>query len=193
MGFFNYYFPIFIVVIIGLTLWNLFEQKRMTRTKGAIQRGVRVWADPISWETRQKLEILPPLTEIEGGFIRKEGREVLIVEKRPGISFGQRRRGIRYVGYINLSDPDSRIEFRTALSSLLIFIFSLMFVLWFFSEFFLSVSRENFSLFYILVPLVFLIMFTGSYFYNHYQERKQIMKLFNRATGDSQITPDSQF
>ena len=154
MGFFNYYFPIFIVVIIGLTLWNLFEQKRMTRTKGAIQRGVRVWADPLSWETCQKLETLPPLAEVEGGVIRKEGREVLIVEKRPTIAFGQRRRGIRYVGYINLSAPDSRIEFRTALSSLLIPIFSLMFVLWFFSEFFLSVSRENFSLFYIFSHFV---------------------------------------
>ena len=181
MEFFDYYIPASIIVIIGLALWNFFEQRQLGRTEGSLKRGIRVWAEKLSWETCQKLESLPSIIDVEDGFVRKEGREVLITEKLPVISFGQRRRGIRYVGYINLSDPDSRIEFRTALAGLLTFVFILIFVLLSFSIFFSSISRENLPLFVILFPLIFLIMFTGSLLYNHYQERKRVMKLLNQV------------
>jgi len=194
VGFFDNYFFVFIVIFIGLALWNFFEQRRLGSTEGEAKRGVRVWVDSLSWETCQKLESLPPITEVKDGFIRKDGREVLIAEEHPIISFGKNRQRLRYIGYINLSDPDSRIEFRTTLSGLLSSVFGLLFVLWIFSNFFLGIPKNGFPLFFILFPLVFLAIYVGSFVYNHYQERKRIMKILNRATGFSQVNlPDSHF
>lgn len=176
-------------VSLALSLWSLYEQQRFNRFEGNIRRGVRVWAEPLTWETRQFLETLGDSVRDGRWFVRKEGHEVLIGEERNiWSSFWSRRNALRYVGYINLSAPESRIELRAPLSSLVASLFGLVtafVVIWFFFTFTGLVSDGRFSLFSIflwLFPLFILVTFGISTVINHQLERRRLLGILSRAS-----------
>lgn len=181
---------------LALSVWSLYEQQRFNRFEGSIRRGVRVWAEPLTWEMRQFLENLPDSVRDERRFVRKEGNEVLIGEERGIWSyFWSRRNALRYVGYVNLSAPESRIELRTPLSSLVSSLFGLVtafFVIWFFFNFFGLVSGDGFSLFSVflwLFPLFILVTFAISTAISHQLERRRLLGILNRA-GQGHVKPE---
>lgn len=181
---------------LALSLWSVYEQQRFNRFEGSIRRGVQVRTEPLTWETRQFLENLPDSVRDERWFVRKEGSEVLIGEERGfWSSFWSRRNSLRYVGYINLSAPESMIELRAPLSSLVSSLFGLVtaiFVIWFFFNFFGLVSGDGFSLFSLflwLFPLFILVTFAISMVVNHQLERRRLLGILNRA-GRGQVKPE---
>lgn len=183
------FFPLFFVAVLGLALWSLYEQSRFTRTEGNTKRGVMVWAEPISWETRDFLETLPPITRYNNGFIRKQGREVLIAEER---SFWQtflvRRRQWAYVGYVNLSAPDRRLEFRMPVSTLASLVIVIPIILIISFGFFPIFFRDGFQFSpFCLFPIIFLAIFVGSILFNHYRERRRLLDILNQAMRDKPI------
>jgi hypothetical protein len=77
----SYFVPFFILFFSVFMMWNLFEHSRFTRFEGNLKRGVKIWVEPLPWETHQWLEMMPADFQDKQGFIRKEGREVLILAK----------------------------------------------------------------------------------------------------------------
>ena len=182
-----------LLFIIGaslvLSLWGLVEQQRFNRFEGNIRRGVRLWAEPLAWETRQFLETLAGSVRDERWFVRKEGSEVLVGEERGfWSSFWARRNALRYVGYINLSSPESRIELRAPLSSLVSSLFGLaaaFFVIWYFFTFTGLLTSDGFSLFSVLLwlfPLFILVTFAISTIISHQLERRRLLGILNQAS-----------
>ncbi len=186
MDLFGGFFPVFIITIIGLGFWSLYELTRFTRPDGKVKRGIKVWSEPISWETCRFLETLPPITRYERGFILIEGREVLIAEERSFWQFGRRRRQLPYVAYVNLSEPENRIEFRMPGSTLASLLVTLLFFLIFFANFF-TFFRNGFQVSICLFPAIFLAIFIGSVVFNHYRERKRLLDILDQAMTNTQI------
>ena len=173
--------PAFFLLVIPLTVWSIYEQRQFGRVEGAIKRGVMIWAEPLSWEKRAFLESLFELKRYGSGFIRVEGREVLIGEERSMWESMGRRNNIPYVGYISLSAPESRLEFRvpvstlvsTALSLLIFFLVMLTFT---------GVFRDGFiSIFFFIFPLIFLLIFASSIWFNHRRRRGRILEILDQA------------
>lgn len=174
------FFPYLIFLIPVLSLWNLYDQYRFTRFEGNLKRGLMIWAEPLSWETRQFLQSLPSSVQLEQSFIRKEINEVLIVEKRSfGRSFFNWRNSLSYVGYVNLSTLENQIEFRTPLATLISLTVSLIVILFFLQLFYRS--GASLPVFMWFLPVIILLMYIGSYISNLHQERKRILNLLNRA------------
>jgi hypothetical protein len=180
MNLFDGFFPIFMITIIGLGFWNLYELTRFTRPDGQAKRGVKIWSESISWETCRILETLPTLTRYERGFILIEGREVLIAEERSFWQFGRRRRQLPYVAYINLSEPENRLEFRVPVSILATLIVTLSFFLIFFTNFFTFFGNDFQNPLGCLFPTIFLTIFISSILYNHYRERKRLLDILDQ-------------
>lgn len=177
---FFYLFPLLIVFIIGLSLWSLYDRQRFTRFEGSLKRGFMIWTEPLTWDMRQFLETMPPSMRLGEGFIRKEYTEVLAAREQGFWSslFAGRREYLRYVAYINLSAPESRIELRLPYSTLAMMVVNFMYFLLFFS--FMAFSFEL-PLFIWLFPLLFLAIFIGSIMFNHHRERKYLLTLLNQA------------
>ncbi len=177
---FFYLFPLLILLMVGLSLWSLVDRQRFTRFEGDLKRGLMVWTEPLTWDMRQFLEMMPPSLRLGDGFIRKEYTEVLVSKEQSfwNSLFTGRREYLRYVAYINLSAPESRIELRLPYSTLAMLVVNFMFFLIFFSFMAFYVSLP---LFVWLFPLLFLAIFVGSIIFNHRRERTYLLKLLNQA------------
>ena len=183
MDWLSSFFPCFFVAMLGLIGWSFYEQSRFTRVEGDIKRGLMVWAEPLSWETRQALEALLGTTTYNDGFIRKEGSEVLVAARRSfWQAFFSRRNRLTYVGYVDLRLPQPQLEWRVAWSTLVSLVVGMAFLLVILFSFFLIPLQKGFQLsFECVFPLIFLAIFVGSIWFNHYRERKRLWDILNRA------------
>lgn len=183
MGLFNYFAPFFILFVLILTGWNFLDQSRFTRFEGNLKRGFMVGADPLSWETRQWLETLPPHFRSQRGFMRKEGREVLIVAKEPPLwGIFNRRRQWPYIAYINLAGPESQLEFRTPWSILAIWLGLIPGLFLFLLGDFQRIFFRNVELAWPCVfPFIFFAFLVGSIWLYHSRERKRLLDFLNWA------------
>jgi hypothetical protein len=187
---FNFPFPFFILLLLLVSLifsvWNLAERRTFLRFEGNLKRGVMIWTDPLAGEMRQWLETMPADFRDKQGFMRKEGREVLVVvENRPLWGIVNRRRQWPYIGYINLAEPQSQLEFRILWSNLFLWLVLIpsLFVA-FFVTFAYPYLRHGFELVLpCFFPFIVLIFLVGSIWFNHYQERKRLLAFLNRVTG----------
>lgn len=177
---FFYLFPLLILFIIALSLWSLYDRQRFTRFEGDLKRGLMIWAEPLTWDMRQFLETMPPSLRLGDGFIRKEYTEILVSRERGFWSsfFTGRREYLRYVAYINLSAPESRIELRLPYSTLVMMIVNFLYIVLFFS---FTAFSFDLPLFIWLFPLIFMAIFLGSIIFNHNRERKYLLTLLNQA------------
>jgi hypothetical protein len=110
---------------------------------------------------------------------------VLIVAKR---SFWQSffsRRQWTYVGYIDLSWPETRLELRLAWSTLISLVIGIAFMLVVLFGFFSFSSKDDFNLSPALCifPVFILVILVGSLWFNHYRERKRLLDILNRVMG----------
>jgi hypothetical protein len=185
MELFGIFFPFFFILIFAFAIWNWLEQSRFTRFDGNLKRGVMIWADSLSWETRQWLEAIPATFQNQQGFIRKEGREILIVTAEPRLwGIFSRRRRWPYIAYANLAEAESRIEFRLPWSILasLVILTPLVFT-FFLVNFFRVFFRNGFELAWsCFFPAIFLVIMFASILYNHHRERKRLLDFLKRAT-----------
>ncbi len=181
MNLFGNFFFIFVVVIIILSLWSAFERHQFTRLEGKLKRGFRVWTAPLHWEARQFLDTLPATIENDQSYIRVQGREFLIAEKRSAWkNYGRRSRGL-YVAYVNLSLPESRIEFRTPWSDLAAIIIPLLLIFIFFSGFSLPTEPGFQSPIFFFFVLVALLVVVGSAVVSYYHARNRLLGILSRA------------
>jgi len=115
----NWLLIISLFVAILSFVWGFFDLYYLMRYEGKIKRGIKVWSKPLSDDLRNYLLTLSSdvietkktlFFETKTGFIRIENREALIYYRRPhwGTSWP-------YVGYVDLSEPDSVLEFRSSL------------------------------------------------------------------------------
>ncbi|MBN1993880.1 MAG: hypothetical protein JW953_14365 [Anaerolineae bacterium] len=181
------FFPVFIVIIIGLGLWSAYELNGFTRPEGKLKRGVKIGSAPLAWEMCQLLETLPHLTRFNRNFILIEGREVLIAAEhslwQPS-SYRRRARRIPFVGYVDLSAPEIRLEFRLPLSSLVIFIVISLVVLFFLTNFFRVFKEGLFGFSWLwLFPVVFLVVYVGGLWLNYSRERNRLLHILDQALG----------
>jgi hypothetical protein len=182
MNTFPDFFPYFISLIIVLNLWSFYDHYRFTRFEGNLKRGLMIWTDPLSWEIRQLLDSLPPSLKVDQSFIRKENNEVLIVENLPSqkyFSF-QRQSYFPYIAYVDLSVPESRIEFRTSFSTFPLLIIVLISFFIFFPNFPSGVFPIASPGFWILL-VVFLFIFIGSFIWEFYRVRQRLLKFLDQV------------
>lgn len=108
-------FPVAVVSFF----WGFFDLYFFIRYEGKIKRGIKVWSKPLSDNLRNYLLTLSSdvietkkalFFERKTGFIRVENDEALIYYRRPHWSTSW-----PYVGYVNLSEPDCVLEFRSSL------------------------------------------------------------------------------
>jgi hypothetical protein len=183
------FFPFFIIIIIGLGLWGFYEMSRFTRPDGKLKRGVKIWSKPLSWEAGQLLETLPRLTRYNRSFILIEGREALIATERPFWQTGRRGRRIPLIGYVNLNEPENRLEFRMPLSALVTLIFITFVVLIFAANLFMVLKGDLFGGSYLwLLPFVFLVVYIGALVHNYYRERNLLLDILDRAMEQKRST-----
>jgi hypothetical protein len=145
----------FFVAVLSF-FWGFFDLYFLMRYEGKIKRGIKVWSKPLSDDFRKYLLALSSdvietkktwFFERKTGFIRIENHEVVIYYRRP-----HWRTSWPYVGYVNLSEPDSVLEFRSSLPMhlfLLPFIVSIVgipfvLLLMIFNYFMESTAIENF-------------------------------------------------
>jgi hypothetical protein len=175
------------VLIIGLTVWSLYDQHRFRSFEGDIKRGVMIWVEPISWEIRQFFENLSEPIRSDQNFIRKNGREVLIMAREKPLwgIFSRRRNQWPYIGYVNLSSPDSGIELRVPWSSLIGVIFSttiLLLILFVWTIYGVFGNRSFFPIsLFDFFPLIILVIFIISMWSNHNRERKRLLEFLKWA------------
>jgi hypothetical protein len=186
---FNSFFPFFIIIIIGLGLWGFYEMSRFTRPEGKLNRGVKIGSASLAWETCQLLETLPRLTRYNRSFILLKGREALIATERSFWQIGRRGRRIPLIGYVNLNEPENRLEFRMPLSALLTLIFITFVVLIFAANLFMVLRRDlfGFSFLWLLLPLVFLVVYIGALLRNYYRERNHLLDILDQAMEQKSI------
>jgi hypothetical protein len=179
----NFILPILFLLVIAFSIWGAFERSCFTRFEGSLKRGIMIWADPLPWETRQFLETMVEPIYTEQGFIRKEGREVLVAPQKTAWSLFRRRDQWVYTLYINLSDPHSQLELRMPWSTLISMIILVPIILaTFLIGFYSSFIKQGFqfSLFCLLPALVPLI-FVAATLINHYRERRRLLDMLHNA------------
>ena len=185
--FFFAWFPVFFALIFVLMLWSIYDQSRFMRFEGDAKRGVMIWIEPISWEIRQFLETLAAPICSDRSFIRKDGREVLIIapEKPLWGMFSRRRNQWPYIGYVNLSSADSGIELRVSWSSLIWLVVSsviLLIVLFFWTFSGMSWNGRFYpSSLFDFFPLIFVVIYIISMWSNHNRERKRMLEFLKWA------------
>jgi hypothetical protein len=189
-GYFQYFFtwfPVFFALVLVLMVWSIYDQNRFMRFEGDVKRGVMIWVEPISWEIRQFLETLATPIRSEQSFIRKDGREVLIIAREKPLwgIFSRRRNQWPYIGYVNLSSADSGIELRVSWSSLIGLVISSVILLivlffWTFSGMFWNGRFYPSSLFNFF-PLIFVVIYIISMRSNHNRERKRMLEFLKWA------------
>lgn len=174
-------FPYLIFLVIMLNLWILYDRYQFTRFEGNLKRGLMIGAIPLSWETRQFLDSLPSVLQIEQSFIRKEYNEVLIVEKLSFLeSLFSRRSNVPCIAYVNLSDPNSRIEYRTSLSALVSLILGLTLFFTLAAVFFSMGLPISSPVFWILA-VIFPFLAIGSFLFEIYRAHRRLLKFLERA------------
>jgi hypothetical protein len=174
-------FPYLIILLILLSLWGLYDRYRFTHFEGNLKRGVMIWAEPLTWQTRQFLDSLPSSLQGEQSFIRKEYNEALIVEKRLSQTsiFSRRRNYLPCVAYVNLSAPESQIELRTSFFTLVSLTLNLTFFFIFFANFFSSGFPLSTPAIWIL-PVIFLSIFIGSLLFEFYRARRRLLNFLDQ-------------
>ena len=103
---------------------TLIARYLLIRFEGPLKRGVAIWNACLSDDEVQYLHRLTCDIETDAGFFRVNGRAVLIRSSPPWHTAWP------FVGYIDLSAPKPKIEYRTGLPGVLILIpFGLGFIL----------------------------------------------------------------
>ena len=167
----------FFLLLLLLAFWTISEQRIFTRVEGKMRRGVFIGSQRLSEEMRRRLEGLEGIIHSRDGFVRKEEGEVLISQEPQK----WRRTSWTYLAYVNLSMPESRLEFRMPLSNLVssivsLLLFPLILYVILFQEGFASDGATAFF----LTAFVFIVLASiGSLLFHHFRERKRIMKIFN--------------
>jgi hypothetical protein len=120
------------VVAVFSFLWGFFDIPSLVRYEGEIKRGFKIWSKPLSDDFRRYLlslsqEVIETrktlFSERKSAFIRIENQEALIYSRRLNWSTSW-----PYVGYVDLSEPDPVLEFRSSLPMhlfLMPFVFSI--------------------------------------------------------------------
>ncbi len=178
---FSGWVPLLMILLIGLGLWSAYEQWRFTRFEGPIRRGITIDTASLDWDTRRFLETMPLEWRDGRAFIRKEINEVLIsADSATWQRFFGRRQQLDYVAYVNLSAPESRVEFRAPLAGLMVTL--LGFVITFGIVFYFLLPPLSDGLGWLwLGPVVILVIFIGSLAFNHYRQRRRLLGLLSRA------------
>ena len=167
----------FFLLWLLLAFWTISEQRVFTRSEGKMRRGIFINAQPLTEDMRRRLESLAGTVHNRDGFVRKEGGEVLISQEPQK----WRRTSWTYLAYINLSAPESRLEFRMPLSNLVsslvsLILFPLILYTILFQEGFASGGAAAFF----LTALAFVVLASiGSLIFHHFRERKRIINIFN--------------
>ena len=179
----NFVFPILFLLVIAFSIWGAFERSRFTRFEGDLKRGLMIWADPLPWETRQFLEAMVEPIQTERGFIRKEGRQVLIAPQQAARSLFRRGDRWVYIIYINLSDPNSQLELRMPWSTLISMVILAPIILaTFFIGFYSTFIKQGFQFSLIcLLPALVPLVFVGATLINHYRERRRLLDILHKA------------
>lgn len=165
-------FTIFETFLSGLlSLWfpilffgGFLEVMFLIRYEGKIKRGFKVWSKPLSEDFRKYLLSLSAdivetrnnlFVKQKAGFIRVRNGEILIRYRRPywGTSWP-------YVGYVNLSDVEPVLEFR---SSVLTHLFLAPFIL----------------------TIVFIPFMGGMMLFNYYMESTAVENFLKRKIAES--------
>ncbi|HXV42311.1 MAG TPA: hypothetical protein VEC96_04575 [Anaerolineae bacterium] len=141
---------------------------------------MKIGTAPLTWEMRQFLETLPSSVRYGRNFIRKEMNEVLIAREW---SFGSRGRDDTiYAAYINLSDPENRLEYRAPFSLLVAFTLAPFVFLVFYFNVFIR-SADDFLAFPSMgcFPVIGLIILIGGIAVNHLIFRQRLLAILKQA------------
>lgn len=158
---------LFVCAVAGF--WDMATQKYFTDYQGKIKRGISLWRDTFTPTERRFLEGIQRLEEVDRGFIRSHNREILITEKRRWTG----RNSWPYVGYVDLSSPENKLEYRAPWSS---------FIMW--AAGFLALSILILSETFAEQPVLAIglaVVFIGGATFIHYRERKRILSILKRA------------
>jgi len=167
----------FVMLMVALAFWSISEGRSFTSLDGGLNRGVRVWHQPLTAEMRQFLQTLDGSVHTADQIIRKVDHEVLVVEDR----LHWRRRSWYYVAYVNLNAPQSRLEFRMPLSNLVSSLVSLLFVpLLVFALVFQQDEVQLLNLYSVFLFFILLASIMSLLFW-HFRERGRILKFLNRS------------
>lgn len=132
----------FLLVAVGVSIWNIRQAVQLAKGEGPLKRGFKVATDPLSHEVSRFLDRLPGSIETSIGGVYKKGHEVVLV----------RTRRADLIGYINLTGAQAVIEYRALMSTAVrtlasagmfalavailpeyVLMISLVFVIWLFS------------------------------------------------------------
>ncbi len=177
-------FPVvlFLVIVIGLRLWSVYERHRFRNFDGPMRRGVRIWTVPLDLEILHFLDTLPHTIRDEADYIRTENREILISvdETRTfwGNLFGNRRRLV-YVGYVDLRASDRQLQLRMPLSDAIWIVIWLLAVIVIFPILIIRTSTGP-SLVFVFIIIAFLVSIV-SFWIAHNSERKRIVTILEQA------------
>jgi len=103
-------------ILLAVFVWGVIDIVQITNYKGEIKRGIKIWSKPLSNEVRQYLIRLTNdyvdenFLSIHQSFVRVKSQEILVSYKSWILATP-----FQYVGYVNLSLPNSRLEFRSSL------------------------------------------------------------------------------
>lgn len=109
--------PLEVVLVALFCVWFMVEAFLLTFYQGPLKRGVPVWKEFLSPDRVAFLRSLPSEYQNSRGFIKSNGEEILVRAQDPFW-----RTVFPYIAYIDLRSPNPKIEYRTSLSGLLIFV-----------------------------------------------------------------------
>jgi len=179
MEFIFRYFPYFFALMFILVLATLYGVSRFIRFEGNLKRGIKLATIPLTPENRQFLESLPRSIQFDNNFIRKEINEVLIVQ-RPSFS----KRGSPWIGYVDLSNFENKVELRGPLIFLVPFTVGLI---GFFSFYFFVFSPGGIGFGNCLFPLIVLVFLSGVMAINYAYLRQQWRGVLTQAMESKSI------
>ena len=172
----------FLVAALGVGLWGMVERNKFIRFEGPMKRGMKIGGRTLSVEEAHFLREMRKSFRQRGWFIRKLGREALIVDQRAWAHFGGRRRREpwAYAGYVDLRQPQPRLEFRAQWSSLAMFVMLFAIYGLAFWGFYTSVDAETAKGIWLFAPLVMGISLAALAF-THFQTRVRVEKVLKNA------------
>ncbi len=112
-------FVLSIILSVFFAIWASFEISSLTRHEGKIKRGIKIWQKPLKEKHKNYLlsvstdvvEIKKVLSfDVKVGFIRVKKNEAIIRYRRFVLG-----KLWLYIGYVNFSNPESVLEFRSSL------------------------------------------------------------------------------
>ncbi len=173
---------VFLIAALGVGLWGMVERNKFIRFEGPMARGMKIGERALSEEETRYLNEMRKSLRQRGWFIRKLGREALIVDQRAWAHFGGRRRREpwAYAGYVDLRQPQPRLEFRAQWSSLAMFVMLFAIYGLAFWGFYTSVDAETAKGIWLFAPLVMGISLAALAF-THFQTRARVENILKGA------------